>query len=106
MFVAINYISCTEEYKQRFEHLFSTRAKAIDRIPGFKYMEVLKPSNEKGDYLIVSHWEHEDNFKKWSTSTEFLEGHRRGFADIAEARKAGHEPPVKSVFKTYKVIAE
>ena len=33
-FVAINYISCQEAYKPRFEELFASRAHAIDRIPG------------------------------------------------------------------------
>jgi heme oxygenase (mycobilin-producing) len=42
MFVAINYITCTEQYRERFETLFGTRAKAIDRMPGFRHMEVLR----------------------------------------------------------------
>ena len=106
MFVAINYISCQDSYKERFEELFSTRAHAIDRMPGFKYMHVLKPTNNNGDYLIVSHWENEENFKNWTRSMEFIEGHKRGFKDVEEAKKAGIEPPLKSTFKTYKVIAE
>lgn len=106
MFVAINYITCNEEYKPRFEELFSTRAKAIDRMPGFKFMEVLKPMDGNGDYLIVSHWESEENFKTWTQSPEFLEGHKRGFEDITKAKAEGKEPPMKSSFKTYKVIAD
>jgi len=106
MFVAINYISCAENYKERFEMLFGTRAKAIDRMPGFRFMQVLKPTDGNGDYLIVSHWDSEDHFKKWSSSPEFLEGHKRGFEDIGRAKNEGKEPPMKSVFKTYSVIAE
>lgn len=106
MFVAINYITCEENYKDRFEMLFKTRAKAIDRMPGFRDMHVLKPSDNKGDYLIVSHWDAEENFADWTNSPEFLEGHRRGFKDITEAREKGIEPPMKSNFKTYEVIAE
>lgn len=106
MFVAINYISCTDEYRERFETLFATRAKAIDRMPGFRNMQVLKPKDGIGDYLIISHWDNEDNFQTWTNSSEFIEGHKRGFADIAKARQEGREAPVKSVFRTYKVIAE
>jgi heme oxygenase (mycobilin-producing) len=40
MFVAINYISCKEDYKKRFEELFDSRAEAIDRMPGFRNMHV------------------------------------------------------------------
>ncbi|MCF8301892.1 MAG: antibiotic biosynthesis monooxygenase [Bacteroidales bacterium] len=105
MFVAINYISCKDHYQKRFEELFASRAKAIDRMPGFKWMKVLKPE-EGGDYLIVSHWEKEEHFRAWTNSPEFVEGHKRGFEDIRKAKDQGLDPPMKSTFKTYKVIAE
>ncbi len=103
-FVAINYISCKEKYKPRFEKLFASRAHAIDRIPGFIKMEVLKPTKE-GEYLIVSHWESKQVFKSWTKSPEFLEGHQRGFKDLQQAKKKGEEPPMTSDFKTYEIIA-
>ena len=60
-FVAINFITCDETYIDRFEYLFGTRAQAIDRIKGFKNMEVLKQNNsEENMYLIMSHWDNED----------------------------------------------
>ena len=104
-FVAINYISCKDHYKPRFEELFGSRAHAIDRMPGFEYMEVLKPRDGNGDYLIVSHWNSEDSFKEWTKSKEFLEGHKRGFEDIKIAKQKGEELPMTSDFKTYEVIA-
>lgn len=103
-FVAINYIKCEDHYRERFEQLFATRAHAIDRMPGFINMEVLKP-NDQGEYLIVSHWESEEQFKKWTSSPEFLEGHKRGFEDIRKAREEGKTPPMTSSFKTYLVIS-
>jgi heme-degrading monooxygenase HmoA len=104
-FVAINYIRCEDHYRERFEQLFASRAHAIDRMPGFTDMQVLKP-NQDGEYLIVSHWESEEAFKKWTGSPEFLEGHKRGFEDIRKAREAGEKPPMQSTFKTYNVIAK
>lgn len=106
MFVAINYISCRDDYRERFETLFATRARAIDRMPGFRHMQVLKPKDGFGDYLIISHWDNEDNFQNWTHSSEFIEGHKRGFADIAKAKQEGKESPLKSIFKTYNIIAE
>ena len=105
-FVAINYITCKDHYKPRFEELFGSRAHAIDRMPGFRFMEVLKPRDGGDIYLIVSHWDSEDAFKDWTKSAEFLEGHKRGFEDIKIAKEKGEEPPMKSDFKTYEVIAE
>lgn len=104
-FVAINYITCKKEYRQRFEELFGTRAHAIDRIPGFIDMQVLRPRTDEGEYLIVSYWETEESFKSWANSPEFLEGHRRGFEDLHKAKERGEEPPMRSDFKTYEVIA-
>ncbi len=104
-FVAINYINCNPEYKDRFEELFASRAHAIDTMPGFVDMQVLRPAKEGDAYLIVSFWENENAFKTWTSSPAFLEGHKRGFADIAEAKAAGKPVPMTSDFKTYEIIA-
>jgi len=103
-FVAINYITCKEEYKARFEELFSSRARAIDRMPGFLDMEVLKPSGNGDVYLIVSHWDNADAFKNWTKSPEFIEGHKRGFEDMKKYKDEGKEAPMSSDFKTYEVL--
>jgi heme-degrading monooxygenase HmoA len=104
-FVAINYITCDLDYRPKFEELFATRAKAIDTMPGFHFMEVLKPQTNEDPYLIVSHWDSEENFKDWTSSPAFIEGHKRGFEDIKKAREEGKKPPISSSFKTYEVIA-
>lgn len=104
-FVAINYINCQEDYKGRFEELFASRAHAIDRMPGFVDMQVLKPQSGSDAYLIVSHWDSEEAFKTWTSSPEFIEGHKRGFEDIRKAKAEGKTPPMTSDFKTYKVIS-
>ena len=74
-------------------------------MPGFIDMQVLRPSKDGDAYLIVSYWENEASFKGWTKSETFLEGHKRGFADMAKAIEEGKERPMKSDFKTYKVIA-
>jgi heme-degrading monooxygenase HmoA len=104
-FVAINYIECEPEYRGRFEELFKSRAHAIDRMPGFHDMQVLRPSDGEGSYLVVSFWDSEESFKKWTGSPEFIEGHKRGFADLAKAKAEGQKPPMKSTFRTYEVMS-
>ena len=104
-FVAINYITCKDHYKPRFEELFASRKGAIDQMPGFNHMEVLKPNAEDDVYLIVSHWESEESFQAWTKSPAFLEGHRRGFEDLRKAKERGEEAPMSSSFKTYNVIS-
>jgi heme-degrading monooxygenase HmoA len=104
-FVAINRITCKPTYVPRFEELFKSRARAIDRLDGFLGMQVLKPNREDEPYLIVSRWSDEHAFKAWVDSPEFLEGHKRGFEDIRAAKERGEEPPMTSSFVTYDVIA-
>lgn len=105
-FIAINYIDCEPSYAPRFEELFGTRAHAIDKMKGFMDMNVLKPTDGIGTYLILSRWESENDFKNWMGSPEFIEGHKRGFEDITKAKQEGRTPPMKSSFKTYKTISK
>lgn len=104
-FVAVNYIDCTPEYRERFEELFGSRAHAIDSMPGFIEMHVLRPAKEGDKYLIVSYWQTEEAFKDWTKSEAFIEGHKRGFADLAKAKQEGRPAPMSSDFKTYEIIA-
>ncbi len=104
-FVAVNYIHCNADYRERFEELFGSRAHAIDTMPGFIDMHVLKPAKDGDAYLIVSYWETEQAFKTWTTSPAFIEGHKRGFADLARAKSEGKPMPMTSDFKTYEIIA-
>ncbi|MCS7000891.1 MAG: antibiotic biosynthesis monooxygenase [Bacteroidota bacterium] len=104
-FVAINRIHCRDDYRARFEELFQSRAHAIDRMPGFCGMQVLRPQKPDEPYLVMSFWESEDAFRQWVGSPEFLEGHKRGFDDLRAARERGEEPPMTSAFVTYEVIA-
>lgn len=105
-FVAINTIHCKDHYRERFEDLFKTRAHAIDRLPGFLGMQVLKSQSGENEYLVISHWTSEANFKDWTGSPEFLEGHKRGFEDIRIAKENGEEPPMISTFTTYEVLCQ
>ena len=105
MFVAINYITCNEEYRDRFESLMTSRAGAIDSMEGFRRMHVLRPQETGKEYLIVSEWDSEDNFQAWTKSDAFVQGHRRAFADIKAARERGEEAPMSSEFQIYEVIA-
>ena len=105
-FVAINYIDCKPHYRERFECLFCSRARAIDRLDGFIGMHVLKSFEDSDPYLIVSYWKDQSSFDAWVGSPEFLEGHKRGFEDITEAKKRGEEPPMESDFKIYSILTD
>ena len=60
------------------------------KLPVLLYGSV-KPNEEDDKYLIVSYWFSEENFKTWTKSPEFLEGHKRGFEDIKIAKEKGEK---------------
>lgn len=103
-FVAINRIHCKPHYTERFECLFCSRARAIDRMPGFLGMNVLKDKNPEAPYLVVSYWLSEAHFDAWVGSPEFHEGHKRAFADLKEFKERGEEPPMTSEFSVYTIL--
>jgi heme-degrading monooxygenase HmoA len=103
-FVAINYITCSDEYRVRFEELFGSRARAVDTMPGFQDFQLLKPAEGDNTYLIMTHWERREDFEAWTGSPEFVEGHKRGFADMKRYKDEGREAPLKSSFKTYEIL--
>lgn len=105
-FVAINYIHCEADFQERLEQMFTTRARAIDTMPGFINMHVLRPAKAEDDYLIVSYWETEEAFKTWTKSEAFMQGHKRGFEELAKAKAEGRPAPMKSDFKIYQIIGE
>lgn len=105
-FVAINYITCKPHYAERFECLFCSRARAIDTMPGFCGMRVLKCTDDGQPYLVISYWDSEEHFRAWVGSPEFLEGHKRGFEDLRAAKERGEEPPMTSDFKTYAILTD
>lgn len=105
-FVAVNFISCTDAYRERFEALFSSRAHAIEQVPGFHNMVVLKPVKEGGDYLVVSFWDKRESFDSWRDSPAFMAGHRRGFEDVRTARERGEQPPMTSRMELYDILCD
>lgn len=105
-FVAVNFITCDDAYRGRFEELFRSRAHAIDQLPGFHHMVVLRPEREGGDYLVVSFWDSKASFDAWRTSPQFMAGHRRGFEDVRVAKEQGVKPPMTSRMELYDILTD
>jgi len=101
MFVAMNRISCSPDYVERFEQLFGSRAKEVDTMPGFQSFHMLRPLQTDQPYIIMTFWDRKEDFEAWMRSGQFTKGHSREFADIDAARKEGKPAPVISKMETY-----
>ncbi|USK60673.1 antibiotic biosynthesis monooxygenase family protein [Peribacillus asahii] len=73
-FVVMNNIPVTEEGRPNLEYQFKNRADLIEKEPGFIAMRVLRPI-KSDTYVILTVWEKESDFDKWTRSQSFKEAH-------------------------------
>ena len=101
MFIAINRMSVPDKFKERFQQAFLDRAQAVDRRPGFVRAEVLKPK-EGDEFIVMTHWQSEEDFNAWVGSPEFHEGHRR----MADFKDENGKIALTSSVEKYELLTE
>ena len=101
MFVMMNRMTVSDEDREHFEYLFKTRARAVDRRPGFVRAEILRPS--KGNtYIVMTHWKDKDSFLGWTNSEEYKEGHQR----TGDFKGSDSKSRLTSTVEMYEVFGE
>ena len=65
---------------------FAARAGAVDSQDGFEGFELLKPTDERTTWLVVTRWRDEASFQAWLSSPAFGHGHR------SAAERSGGKP--------------
>lgn len=77
MFVVMNRIPVSPEFQEAFEERFRSRAREVDRMPGFVRNWVLRPVDPENPYVVVTVWESREAFEAWTRSEAFQRGHAR-----------------------------
>ena len=90
--IKINAITVTEESGDELAHRFAARAGAVDDQEGFEGFELLKPTDDRTTWLVVTRWRDEDSFQAWVTSPAFAHGHRSEGAGASGSEAP--KPPV------------
>ena len=85
--IKINAITVPEGSGDELAHRFAARAGAVDGAEGFQGFELLKPTDERTQWLVLTRWASEDDFQAWVSSPSFAEGHR------SAAERAGGDAP-------------
>jgi heme oxygenase (mycobilin-producing) len=85
--IKINAITVSADSGDELAHRFAARAGAVDNQPGFEGFELLKPTDERTTWLVVTRWKDEESFQGWLSSAAFGHGHR------SQAERAGGEAP-------------
>ncbi|WP_100330535.1 antibiotic biosynthesis monooxygenase family protein [Bacillus xiapuensis] len=80
-YVVCNNIPVTDEGRPVFEYRFKNRARAIESVPGFIAIRVLRPLNSS-TYIILTQWKDQNSFNGWKNSQAYHKAHeKRGTAD-------------------------
>jgi heme oxygenase (mycobilin-producing) len=89
--IKINAITVPADSGDELAHRFAARAGAVDGQDGFEGFELLKPTDDRTTWLVVTRWRDEAAFEAWMASPAFAHGHRseRPAAEGGEGR-----PPV------------
>jgi heme-degrading monooxygenase HmoA len=77
MIVVCNRIPVNSQHAAAFEERFADRASLVDGMPGFVSFQLLRPSSDGDPYVVMTFWETEADFRAWTESDEFKEGHAR-----------------------------
>jgi len=86
--VKINAITVPADSGDELAHRFAARAGAVDDQEGFEGFELLKPTDDRLTWLVVTRWRDEASFQAWLHSPAFGHGHRS-----AAERSGGEAPP-------------
>ncbi len=85
--IKINAITVAADSGDELAHRFAARAGAVDGQDGFEGFELLKPTDERTTWLVVTRWRDEGAFQAWVSSPAFAHGHR------SAAERAGEDTP-------------
>lgn len=85
--IKINAITVPADSGDTLAQRFAARAGAVDGQPGFEGFELLKPTDDRTTWLVVTRWADEASFETWVNSEAFGQGHQ------SEAKPEGDTKP-------------
>jgi heme-degrading monooxygenase HmoA len=74
--IKINAITVAADSGDELAKRFAARAGAVDDQDGFEGFELLKPTDDRTTWLVVTRWRDEDSFNAWVSSPAFGAGHQ------------------------------
>ncbi len=85
--IKINAITVPADSGDELARRFAARAGAVDDREGFEGFELLKPTDGRTEWLVVTRWRDEESFQAWVSSPAFAHGHR------SQAERSGGDAP-------------
>ena len=95
--IKINAITVPPESGDELGRRFAARAGAVDTQDGFEGFELLRPTDDRTTWLVVTRWRDEAAFDAWVASPAFGHGHQGPAAHPpAEGGEAGRRARPRS----------
>lgn len=96
--IKINAITVPAEAGDELAHRFAARAGAVDDQDGFEGFELLRPTDGRTTWLVVTRWRDDDAFEAWVSSPAFAHGHQgaTGTGAAGAGRPGAHGGPVST----------
>ena len=92
--IKINAITVPPDGGDELARRFAARAGAVDSQDGFEGFELLRPTDGRSTWLVVTRWRDEASFEAWRTSSAFGAGHGHGGGSGHAHGAAGEQRPV------------
>jgi heme-degrading monooxygenase HmoA len=90
--VKINAITVPPDGGDELARRFAARAGAVDSQDGFEGFELLRPTDDRTTWLVVTRWRDETSFQAWLNSPAFGHGHRQAAAAADQAQSGAGGP--------------
>ena len=74
--VRINAITVPKDKADELERRFAARAGEVAKSPGFEAFELLRPTDERDEFLVYTRWRSAADFDAWANSAAFSKGHK------------------------------
>jgi len=87
--IRINAITVPEEGGEELAQRFEERAGAVDQADGFEGFELLRPTDGRTTWLVLTRWRDKASFEAWVASPAFAHGHRGVSGEGKEQRPVG-----------------
>ncbi|MEY2341015.1 antibiotic biosynthesis monooxygenase [Acidithiobacillus sp. IBUN Pt1247-S3] len=90
-YVVANRVPVKPDFHSEFEERFRKRAGEVEKQAGFVRMEILRPVDDNGVYVVLTHWADKAAFDSWLRSDDFKAVHKNPLPKEAFGEGGGLE---------------
>jgi len=90
--IKINAITVPDGAGDEVARRFAERVGAVDGQDGFEGFELLRPTDGRSTWLVVTRWRDEESFAAWVASPAFAHGHQQVASEARESREGSGRP--------------